>query len=311
MKKYFSILVCMLTLPAMADILPLDDALRATYTACVGIDDALADMKKMAGINTAVTAVGTATGAGATVVGIVKTGKDKKAEELEKILQEIEEMQGTATPLTEEEFEIFLSEFNATYETAVKNQDSVQEELEKTVAQSKKLGDWRTGLTAASAATNVAGAVIAGTNRVDGDLNAQILACRAAVDALRRSVTQARISGQDVTEANNIISACGEYDYADLSKINTRATGAMASSIVGAATGVIGTGLSAGANSAQVRDDNTASGKSKEKGMNTAANVMSGLTTAASVTATVFNATQIKAIKQVAEIAEKCTGVLK
>lgn len=301
----------MLALPAAADVLPLDDALRATYTACVGIDDALADMKKMAGINTAVTAVGSATGAGATVVGIVKTAKDKKAEELEKILQEIEEMQGEATPLTEEEFEIFLSEFNATYETTVKNKDSVQEELEKTVAQSKKLGNWRTGLTATSAATNVAGAIIAGTNRVDGDLNAQILACRAAVDSLRRSVTQARISGQDVTEANDIITACGEYDYADLSKIDTKGTGAMASSIVGAATGVIGTGLSAGANSKKIRDDNTTSGKSKEKGMNTAANVMSGLTTAASVTATVFNATQIKAIKQVAEIAEKCTGVLK
>ena len=31
---------------ANADILPLDDALRATYTACVGIDDELADLKK-------------------------------------------------------------------------------------------------------------------------------------------------------------------------------------------------------------------------------------------------------------------------
>ena len=47
---------------ANADILPLNDALRATYTACVGIDDNLADLKKMAGINTAVTGVGTAVG---------------------------------------------------------------------------------------------------------------------------------------------------------------------------------------------------------------------------------------------------------
>ena len=62
----------------MAEVLPLYDALRATYTACVGIDDELAGLKKMAGINTAVTGVGTAAGAGATVTGIVKSQKDKE-----------------------------------------------------------------------------------------------------------------------------------------------------------------------------------------------------------------------------------------
>jgi hypothetical protein len=45
----------------------------------VGIDDELADLKKMAGINTAVTAVGTAAGAAATTVGIIKANKDSQA----------------------------------------------------------------------------------------------------------------------------------------------------------------------------------------------------------------------------------------
>lgn len=295
-----------------ADVLPLNDALRATYTACISIDENLADLKKMAGINTAITAVGSATGAGATVVGIIKHAKDVKAEELEKMLREIDEMNKThGKELTEQEYTTFLSLFNESYNTQLKDTKTVQEELDKTVEQSKKLGNWRTGLIATSAATNVAGAFIAGTNKVDKDLNAQILACRAAVETLRNSIMQARISGQDITEANAIADACGEYEYADISKINTRATGAMISSAVGAATGVIGTGLSAGANSTKIRDDNTDAGKKTEKGMNTAANVMSGVTTAASVSATVFNATQIKAIKQVAEIATKCTEVLK
>ena len=57
--------------------------------------------------------------------------------------------------------------------------------------------------------------------------------------------------------------------------------------------------------------ENTNSNTEKEKNLNTAANVLSGVTTAASATATVFNATQISAIKKVAEVAEKCTGVLK
>lgn len=47
---WFSFLSALILLPARADVLPLDDALRATYTACVGIDDELAELKKMAGI---------------------------------------------------------------------------------------------------------------------------------------------------------------------------------------------------------------------------------------------------------------------
>ena len=77
---------------ASANILPLDDALRATYTACVGIDDELADLKTMAGINTAITSVGTAAGVGATVTGLVKADKDKQIEKLEMVrLQKISE----------------------------------------------------------------------------------------------------------------------------------------------------------------------------------------------------------------------------
>ena len=49
--------ICLLPGVVKADVLPLDDALRATYTACVGIDEELSDLKKMAGINTAVTGV--------------------------------------------------------------------------------------------------------------------------------------------------------------------------------------------------------------------------------------------------------------
>lgn len=82
MKTKISLLVVITaflsSFPAVASVLTLDDALRATYTACVGIDEELTDLKKMAGINTAITGVGAATGVGATVVGIVKEKTDKK-----------------------------------------------------------------------------------------------------------------------------------------------------------------------------------------------------------------------------------------
>lgn len=312
MRAFLSgIIFSVMCMPVFADVLSLDDALRATYTACIGIDDGLNDMRRLAGINTAITGVGTAAGVGATVVGIVKTSKDAKAESLESILKEIQEMTASSAPMTAAEIDRFMSEFNAYYETALKDTASIQSELDKTVAQSKKLGNWRTGLLAGGTATNLAGAIIASSNRVDGDIFAQIESCRASVAALRNSVIQARINGQDVSEAQSIISACGEFDYADLSKINTKARGATISSAIGATTGAVGTVLSASANSKDVRNDNTDSGKQREKNLNTASNIFAGATTAASATATIFNATQIGAIKRVSEIAEKCTGVLK
>ncbi len=164
---------------------------------------------------------------------------------------------------------------------------------------------------AGSTATNVAGAIIAGTNKVDADLQTQINNCISSVKTLQKSIIQARINGEDITEAQSIATACGEYEYVDISKINNRAKGAMISSTVGAATGLTGTIISATANTDKTRNDNTESGKQKEKNLNTAANTLAIGTTAASAMATVFNATQISAIKKVATVAEKCTGVLK
>lgn len=79
-KSKFLLISCALPIVANAEVMPLNDALRATYSACVGIDDELADLKKMAGINTAVTGVGTGLGVGATVTGLVKASKDKEME---------------------------------------------------------------------------------------------------------------------------------------------------------------------------------------------------------------------------------------
>lgn len=303
-------LVLGLILPANADILALDDALRATYSACVGIDESLSDLKKMAGINTAVTGVGTAVNTGATVVGIVKANKDKDVEiKLEK-LREIEQ-QNPGVMSSDDEWNAFSTAMDIQKESAKQEIERYHAEIEKLNKQSKALGNWRTGLLAGGAATNVAGAIIAGTNKVDADLQTQIDNCKASVKNLRDSIMQARMNGTDVTEANSIVAACGEYDYVDISPINKRGTGAMWSSIVGATTGAAGTVTSAIANTDATRNDNSVTGKQKEKNINTASNVLAGASTVASATATVFNATQISAIKKVANVAEKCTGVLK
>lgn len=295
---------------ASANVLPLDDALRATYTACVGIDDELADLKTMAGINTAITSVGTATGVGATVTGLVKANKDKQVEiKLEK-LREIEQ-KNPDLQSTNAEWNNFESGLTTELANAKIEVEKYQAEIEKLNKQSKKLGNWRTGLMAGATATNVAGAIIAGTNKVDTDLKTQIDDCIGSVKTLQNSIMQARINGEDVSEAESIASACGEYEYVDVSKINNRGRGAMISSTVGAATGLAGTITSATANSNKIRDAQGDAAQQKEKNLNTTANVLAGATTVASATTTVFNATQISAIKKVAAVAEKCTGVLK
>ena len=81
--RFIAVFLMFLPVTAMAEVLSLYDALRATYTACVGIDEELSGLKTMAGINTAVTGVGTAAGIGATVTGLVKASKDEQIEKLE------------------------------------------------------------------------------------------------------------------------------------------------------------------------------------------------------------------------------------
>ena len=310
--RYIVFLFCIFPLVTFANNLTLDDALRATYVACVGIDDELTDLKKMAGINTAITAVGTAAGAGATVTGLVKADKDKQIEKLQmQKLQKIEESK-INTVLSNGKLADNLAALERYYQEHKNDaHEDIDTEIDKLTYQSKKLGNWRTGLVAGTTATNVAGAIIAGKNKVQGDLKAQIDNCISSVANLRHSMMQARINGEDVSEAEAIASACGEYEYVDISKINTKAKGAMISSAVGATTGLAGTVVSAAANTDKTRNNDSVSGKQKEKNLNTAANVLAAGTTAASATATVFNASQISAVKKAVAVAEQCTKVLK
>ena len=305
-RLFLLIMVACVPQVCTAEVLSLDDALRATYIACVGIDDNLADLKKMAGINTAVTGVGTGLGAGATAVGIVKANKDAQAKSIADRVDYTKKFYNVVD-------ESALQEMDKQFKALLANEKSEFETLRK---QSKTLGHWRTGLIAGNTATNVVGAIIAGKNKVDADLETQINDCKSAVKKLQDSIVQARINGEDVTEANEIADACREYNYVDISPINKRAKGAMISSIIGATTGVAGTVTSAVANTEAIREDSkgmekTAESWDKEKKVNTTANVLAGASTVASATATVFNATQISAIKKVANVASKCTGVLK
>ena len=323
MKKALCfILLGMACFDATAENSGIESALRDTYTNCIGIDDALHDMKVKAGINTAVTGVGTGLGIGATATGIAKAHVDATIEQKFDDLKNLTYTAvGQPTEATPEEFLATVQDLISTMFFTAANSNSSEKKNSNTeeIAQlandikqlntkSKKLGNWRTGLLAGNTATNIAGAAIAGTNKVNKSLEKQIDDCKNSVKNLKLAISQAKFNGEDVSEAMQIESACSGFEYIDISKINNRATGSMASSIVGAGTGTVGTIVSAAANSDNVRNDTD---RAKEKNLNTAANVLSAGSTIASATATIFNATQIKAIKEIAEVASKCTEVLR
>ena len=143
------------------------------------------------------------------------------------------------------------------------------------------------------------------------ELTSQIDECIAATAILKQALGQARISGDaadaDIVRAATIVSECEMWSTVNISSINKRAGGATVASSVGAGVGLVGTITSAIANTDKTR----AGDAQKEKNMNTAANVMAGGATVASATATVFNATQIAAIKRAANIADKCEEALR
>lgn len=301
MRKLLCLCGLLATTPVFAEDVSLNDAITNARNQCSGIGGELSELKKMAGINTAVTGVGTLAGGGALVTGLIKSGVDKDLSELKAKLEKYkpqQEVVGRFVPDIEQQIQNI--KFDA-------ESDAGMSELEQ---KSKTLGNWRTGLMAGSAATNIAGAVIAGGNKVGGDLSTQIAACRDAVAALANARAQARLDGAEEAQLNfaqNIITECGKWDSVDLSKINKRANNAMVSSIVGATAGIAGMITSASANSESVR----AGSEDKEKGLNVASNVLAAGTTGASLGATIFNASQISAVKKASDVADKCEEVLK
>ena len=82
MFRFLLVFCTLLPVVANADDVQLVSALQRTYSACVGIDESLTDLKKMAGINTAITAVGTGLGAGAVVAGVKKADVDARIKSL-------------------------------------------------------------------------------------------------------------------------------------------------------------------------------------------------------------------------------------
>ena len=292
----------------------LEDAINLAQEACSGISASMDDMKVMAGINTGVTGVGTVSGGVAFGAGIAKSNLDSHIDSIEqqmKKLSTVNEGVSTEALVIENKKDLYkdIDELVDSYADSGLQTVSTTDK-KNMINKSKMLGNLRTGTLAVSGASNIAGAAIAATNKVSGGFREKVNSCILSIKNLVTVHGRARIektsSETNIEQARQIISACREWETADLKSVNDRATGVVVASSIGAGTGVLGTIISAVANT-----DKTRSGdKTTEKNLNTTANVMAGTTTVASATATIFNATQIAAIKKVVNIADKCEGAL-
>lgn len=316
MHKYlFIILGCLFTSFAHgADkpVITAEDIFNATKTVCSGISDEIAQVAKISKINTAVTAAGTAVAGGALAVGI------KKSDEEERIDEIISEMcnDGGCTPegvaaMSDEEF----------WNKVVQPMGQIVE-LQKHIENSKKLGNWRTGLMAGTIGTNVASAIISGLNKDQSELVQHITACNNAVKTAQDTYKQIQ-NNTETTLDINIISKlddvntwCGNINTEDIEKIEKRMTGVMGTSIAGGVIGVVGTATSAAANAdkyteqtKRVRLDQKET--ETKNALNTTANVMAGANTATGLVETGLNISLITLTKRLIAQAERCEEIFK
>ncbi len=279
-----------------------ESVLSMARSLCGGISNEISNVSGVAKINTAVTGVGTIAGGGALYAGIKKSSVDAEIERLEQILcanggcdaasvermSPGEFMENVAEPLAEIAHLIQMKE------------------------QSKKLGNWRTGLLVGASATHVASAIMSGINKNQSELAQHISACNAAIEQLKNTKRQmlsndaGAMNSSVYSKINSVINSCDAIDLADVAKIEKREKVVMGASIAGGAAAVTGAITSASANSPKVRADNSDAGKRREKSLNTASNVLAGVSMAGSGVSTGFNISLITLTKKMMERAEKC-----
>lgn len=279
---------------------------NTTKTVCSNISDSISQISGVAKANTAISAVGTATGAGALTVGLVKTEVDSRIQDLTEQLCDLGACDSNSIQNMSDEQVLQAA-------TTISEISKISEEIKTKEKQSKTLGDWRTGLIAGNVATNIATAIIAGVNKDKSDLIQQIQACNESVKQTNNIYQELKKAGVNpivnpiVNKLDSIVTRCVNLSIEDIEEIEKKMTAVMGTSIAGAAIGTAGVTVSASANSATIRNGD----ENKEKTLNTTANVLSGVGAATSVVGLGLSASMINTAKDMIKQSERCEEVLK
>ena len=294
---------------AFADEAELTAALADARSSCAGISDSIKKLQVMAGINTAVTGIGTVAAGGALFAGIKKAQTDKVRSELGKMLAEFAR---NPEEMSDVQFLILLDKMAEKI-----SQDKLKECLAEAEAESKRLGYWRTGLMAGNTATHIGGAIISHKNKNDGgEIKDMIAGCVDSAQKLHNASMQAVFDGVNaglVAEAREIADKCGGWNMKDATSIPKWQDVAKWTSIVGIGVGAAGTTTSIIANTEKVREAGrqTPEGKKAEEGWNLASNILAGTATAASGVATGFNIATLAKIDKLLKKAGECEEALR
>lgn len=260
---------------------------------CTGINLELQNIKKYEIADTVVTGVGTVAAGGALYAGIKKKDIDKKAEELAKKMNNIENM-------SDAEFVAFLKEM-ARYQELKEQYNSMCQMKHDFEAKSKKLGNIRTGLMVGNTATAVAGTIISNKNKKDSDsIKDMIEICLDTIKVNEQKIGQSMIDcGRNQYEKlKKAVLECKMLSTENMEKVSKHNKVSTIVSGVNIGTGTAGVITSALANHNKY--------DRKTKNMNTAANVLAGTSAVASGVSTVFNATTLKSINNNLRASEAC-----
>ncbi len=318
MKKiYFFILSTFLTCGSLfasneSDLLQnAEQVYQATKIVCSGISDEIGRIANISTANTAITGIGTAAATGALVAGVKKSSAD---EDIKKLIDDMCTKGGcdanSITTMSDEDF----------YDGVIKTFAKIAD-LQDKMDDSKRLGNWRTGLTAGTIGTNLASAIISGRNINQSDLIQQITACNDMVQVASNTAHELKSAGFSVINSpivnklDNVKTWCNQLNAEDIEKIEKRMKGVMGTSIAGGAIGVVGAATSASANSDKYtniakKSNLSDAEKQTEKNLNTTANIMAGANIATGAAGTALNISLITLAKKLIKTAQRCEEVL-
>ena len=319
MKKLFMFLLGVIPFVSVADdkadiIKQAEEVFEATKIVCSGISDEIANVANISKANTAVTTVGTVASGGALYAGIKKSQTEERIEDL---INEICRNGGC----TAEGVEAMSDEDFLTNVLEPMAEIAQLQMLQGEINESKKLGNWRTGLLAGTVGTNLVSAIMSGLNIDQSDLIQHITACNDMVKTLSDMELNLKASGVSPAEypivksLSNAKTWCNQIQITDIDKIEKRMKGVFGTSIAGTAIGAVGVGTSAAANSDKYMDlqnkiNLSEEEKKKEHALNTTANVMAGANVATGAVETGLNMSLITLTKKLINQAQRCEEVL-
>ena len=291
-----------------------EEVFEATKIVCSGISDEIANVANISKANTAVTTVGTVASGGALYAGIKKSQTEERIEDL---INEICRNGGC----TAEGVEAMSDEDFLTNVLEPMAEIAQLQMLQGEINESKKLGNWRTGLLAGTVGTNLVSAIMSGLNIDQSDLIQHITACNDMVKTLSDMELNLKASGVSPAEypivksLSNAKTWCNQIQITDIDKIEKRMKGVFGTSIAGTAIGAVGVGTSAAANSDKYMDlqnkiNLSEEEKKKEHALNTTANVMAGANVATGAVETGLNMSLITLTKKLINQAQRCEEVL-